>query len=123
MKVLEWRGGFPGLRSETWSTRRIMSSSWSNRVEIKSIVCQSERPEINPENDNIDVHVVLEDGREFTFVVATPNNIFWCMDNEGRDYFFGEPILFVKNLTAENIERAVRAIVSEDEGRWLGVYG
>lgn len=92
-------------------------------MEIKSIVCQSEWSEVNPENDNIDVRVVLEDGREYTFVVATPNNVFWCMDNEGRDYFFGEPILFVKNLTTENIERAVKAIVSEDDGRWLGVYG
>jgi len=92
-------------------------------VEIKSIVCQSEWSDVNPENDNVDVHVVLEDGREYTFVVATPNNVFWCMDNEGRDYFFGEPMLFVKNLTTENIERAVKAIVSEDDGRWLDVYG
>ena len=90
---------------------------------IKSIVYLSDWSEVNPENDNIDVHVVLEDGREFTFVVATPNNVFWCMDNERKDYFFGEPMLFVKNLTAENIERVVNAIVSEDDGRWLRVYG
>jgi len=92
-------------------------------VGIKSIVYLSDWSEVNPENDNIDVHVVLEDGREFTFVVATPNNVFWCMDNEEKDYFFGEPMLFVKNLTVENIERAINAIVSEDDGRWLGIYG
>jgi hypothetical protein len=78
---------------------------------------------VNPEHDNLDVHIVLEDGREFTFVVATPNNVFWCMENEGLDYFFGEPMLFVKCLTAENIEKAIRAIVEEDNGRWLKVYG
>lgn len=90
---------------------------------IKSIICLSDWSEVNPENDNIDVHVVLEDGREFTFVVATPNNVYRCMDNEKTDYFFGEPMLFVKNLTVENLERAVNAIMSENDGQWLKVYG
>jgi hypothetical protein len=100
-----------------------MGSSRSDCVEIKSITYLSKLSELNPENDNIDVHVVLEDGREFTFVVATPNNVFWCMDNEGKDYFFGEPMLFVKHLTTESIDKAIRAIVNEDNGRWLTVYG
>ena len=90
---------------------------------MKSIVYLSDWSEINPENDNIDVHVVLEDGREFTFVVATPNHVFWCMDNEGIDYFFGEPMVFVKNLTVDNVERALSAIVTENDSRWLSVYG
>jgi hypothetical protein len=90
---------------------------------IKAIQFLSEWNEVNPENDNIDVHVVLEDGREFTFVVATPNNIFWCMDNEGVDYFFGAPVLFVRRLTREIVERAIRAIVAQDGGKWLSVYG
>jgi hypothetical protein len=42
----------------------------------------------NPENDNLDVHLTLDDGREFTLTVAMPNNIFWCMENEGNDCFF-----------------------------------
>ncbi len=79
--------------------------------------------ELNPENDNIDVHAVLDDGREFTFTLATPNNIFWCMENEGISYFFGEPTVFVKNLTKEDIEEALDRIVAEDGGRWLAVYG
>jgi hypothetical protein len=92
-------------------------------MSIKEITYLSDLAEANPEHDNIDVHVVLDDGRDFTFVVATPNNIFWCMENEGVDYFFGEPVLFVKCLTRANIEEAVRAIVEEDDGRWLQVYG
>jgi hypothetical protein len=92
-------------------------------VKIKSIDYLCDLSEVNPEHDNLDVHVTLEDGREFTFVVATPNNVFWCMENEGIDYFFGEPMIFVKCLTAENIEKAVKAIVAEDNGRWLKVYG
>jgi hypothetical protein len=91
--------------------------------EIRSIEYLSLWDEIDPENDNLDVHVALVDGREFTFTVATPNNLFWCMDNEGIDYFFGEPMLFVKRLTRENIESAVRAILTEDGGRWASLYG
>jgi hypothetical protein len=100
-----------------------MNLSQSDPPQISSITYLSDLSELSPEHDNIDVQVALEDGREFTFVVATPNNIFWCMENENVDYFFGEPILFVKRLTAENIEKAIKAIVSEDNGRWLKVYG
>jgi hypothetical protein len=32
-------------------------------------------------------------------------------------------MIFVKRLTNENVERALRAIVSEDDGKWLSVYG
>jgi hypothetical protein len=92
-------------------------------VKIANITYLSELAECNPENDNLDVHILLDDGREFTFTVATPNNIFWCMENEGTDYFFGEPVVFVKNLTRVNIERALESIVAEDGGKWLSVYG
>jgi hypothetical protein len=68
-------------------------------MSIRTIQFLSEPSEINSENDNVDVQVTLEDGREFTFIVATPNNIFLCMDNEGTNYFFGEPIVFVRQLT------------------------
>ena len=100
-----------------------MTVPQSNCAKIRKITYLSDLTEINPEHDNLDVHVVLEDGREFTFVVATPNNVFWCMENEGLDYFFGEPMLFVKCLTTENIEKAIGAIVGEEDGRWLKVYG
>ena len=90
---------------------------------IVAINYLSDLAECNPENDNLDVHAVLDDGREFTFTVATPNNIFWCMENEGTDYFFGEPVVFVKNLTKENIAKAIERIVAEDGGKWLTVYG
>lgn len=78
---------------------------------------------IDPENDNIDVFVHFPDGRVYSFIVATPNNIYWCMENEKRDYYFGIPPVFVVNLTPENIERALQALVSDYDGRWLNVYG
>ena len=92
-------------------------------LNITSITYLSDLAEVNPENDNIDVHVAIDDGRQFTFVVATPNNLYWCMENEGIDYFFGDPMIFVKNLTEENVERALRQIVEEDDGKWLSLYG
>jgi hypothetical protein len=90
---------------------------------IKRIEYLSDPSRLNPDNDNLDVHVILDDGREFTFVVATPTNVMWCMENEGVDYFFGEPMIFVKTLTPENIDKAIRAIACDDGGRWLTVYG
>ena len=79
--------------------------------------------DINPENDNFDVHLHLDDGRVYSFVVATPQNLFRCMDNEGVDYFVGVPPVLVKRLSADVVERALRAIVAEENGRRLDVYG
>ena len=46
------------------------------------------------------------------------------MENEGTDYFFGfPPPVFVNQLTPENIERALRALLSENKEKWLAVYG
>jgi hypothetical protein len=92
----------------------------SKYMEIKYLTPLSD---VNPENDNIDVHVRLDDGRVFSFVVVTPNNIFWCMENEGIDYYFGTPPLFVRLLNEDCVEKAIQAILTEDNGRWLEVYG
>jgi len=48
------------------------------------------------------------------------------MENEKLDYYFGVPPVFVVNLTSENIERALEALVSESEesnDKWLHVSG
>ena len=76
--------------SEESLLRMHMGLPQSDCAKIKSITYLSDLSEVNSEHDNLDVHVTLEDGREFTFVVATPNNVFWCTENEGIDYFFGE---------------------------------
>jgi hypothetical protein len=79
--------------------------------------------DVDLDNDNVDVHVHLEDGRVYSFLLATPKNIYWCMDNERVDYFFGVPPVLVRQLTADNIRRALEAIIAEDSGKWLQIYG
>ena len=81
----------------------------------------SPEEDINPENDNVDILVRLDDGRVYGLLVATPNNIYWCMDNEATDYYFGVPPLFVRTLTRTAVEHAVGALL--EEPRWLGLYG
>jgi hypothetical protein len=80
----------------------------------------SAESEIDPDDDNVDVHVRLDDGREYSLLLATPKNIYKCMDNESIDYFFGVPPLLVRRLTRDNAERAIRALLSEP--RFLNVY-
>lgn len=92
-------------------------------MRISKIEYVSPLGEAHPMNDNVDVLVHLMDGRVYSVVVATPNNIFWCMENEETDYYFGVPPVFVASLSPENIERALQALVSENDGQWLSVYG
>lgn len=79
--------------------------------------------EIDENNDNIDIQVLLDDGRLFSFFIATPCNIEWCMNNEGIEYYFGVPPLFVKTINDNTIWKAINAILSENDGRWFEVYG
>jgi hypothetical protein len=75
-------------------------------VRIESITYPSPLEESDAKNDDVDVHVQLDDGSVYSFLVATPDNIRWCMEQEGIDYFFSyPPLVFVHRLTAENIER------------------
>jgi hypothetical protein len=81
----------------------------------------SPEDELNPENDNADILLRLDDGRVFGLLVATPNNIYWCMDKERTDYYFGVPPLFVRRLTRMTVETAIGALLQEPE--WLDIYG
>lgn len=79
----------------------------------------SPEAELNPENDNADVVLRLDDGRVFGLLVATPNNIYWCMDNGKNDYYFGVPPLFVRRLTRDAVEAAITALLPIP---WFEVY-
>lgn len=92
-------------------------------TQVKEIHCIGGWESVNQENDNVDVHAVLGDGRTYAFVFATPANIYWCMANEGVDHFFGHPPVLVRALTRECVAAALDAIVRDDNGQWLEVYG
>jgi hypothetical protein len=81
----------------------------------------SPEDEINPDDDNVDVILRLDDGRSLLLLVATPNNIYRSMDNESTDYYFGVPPMFVKKITRLMVEAAVTALLESPE--WLSVYG
>ncbi|MDD2212466.1 MAG: hypothetical protein PHV56_05800 [Clostridia bacterium] len=72
-------------------------------------------------DDNIDVFVQLDDGKTYTVVVSTPKNFYDYMKRENIDYYCGIPDIIVKELTHDNIERAIIKY-AEDNAYWLKYY-
>ena len=78
--------------------------------------------EIDPHNDNLDVCLRMQDGREYTFLVVTPENLKGMMEREGLPYLRpGLPFLVAETLTEDVIVRLIREI-AEDAGL-LRIYG
>ena len=66
-------------------------------------------------DDNMDVSVNLENGRNYVLVVVTPKNLLRLMENEKSDFLSpGDPIVIVKKMTKEVIEQAIRAYAEDD---------
>ena len=66
-------------------------------------------------DDNMDVSVKLENGRNYVLVVGTPKNLLRLMENEKSDFLSpGDPIVIVKKMTKEVIEQAIRAYAEDD---------
>ena len=78
--------------------------------------------QVNPENDNIDVCLTCSDGRNYTFVVATPENLRFLMVQEGKPYLSpAAPILIAERL-AEDVVTQLITELTEDEAL-LRCYG
>ena len=70
---------------------------------------------VNPENDNIDVCLTFSDGRSFTFVVATPENLKLLMKQERKPYLSpGAPMLIAEKLTPEAVTGLLRELVQDE---------
>ena len=66
-------------------------------------------------DDNMDVSVKLENGRDYVLVVGTPKNLLRLMENEKSDFLSpGDPIVIVKKMTKEVIEEAIKAYAEDD---------
>ena len=74
------------------------------------------------EDYNVDVFVELEDGSNYTVVVATAKNIVSLMDKEKTNFSEpGEPFIIVRKLTKEIITEAIEAY-AENDAYWLKSY-
>ncbi len=70
---------------------------------------------VDPENDNIDVCLTFPDGRHFTFVVATPENLKTLMTAEVKPYLTpGTPMLIAERLTADVVSRLIAEVITDD---------
>jgi hypothetical protein len=89
-------------------------------MKIESIEILSEVENIF--DDNVDVAVKLEDQHTYVVVVATQKNLLTLMDYEKSDFLSaGDPMIIVKKLTKEVIQKAIEAY-AEDDAYHLKLY-
>ena len=74
-------------------------------------------------NDNIDVFVDLENGRSYTVIIGTYQNVLSLLNQENSNFLPpGEPMIMVRKLTMEVIEEAIQAYATDREAYWLRLY-
>ena len=77
---------------------------------------------VNPENDNIDLCIELPNGRRYTLVISTPQNLQHLISSGGKPYLEPSlPFLFVDQLTEENIRLLIDELVKDSI--LLRIYG
>jgi hypothetical protein len=73
-------------------------------------------------DDNVDVAVELDNGHTYVVVVATQKNLLTLMTNEKSNFLSpGDPMIVVKELTKEVVEKAIEAY-AEDDAYYLKFY-
>lgn len=63
-------------------------------------------------NDNIDLNVVFEDGKVFFGTFFTPQNAQLLIERD--NYLWATNMVLVKNLTKENIRKAILSLIEDD---------
>jgi hypothetical protein len=93
------------------------------RLELLNVELVSPLDDVDPDDDNVDVHIHLRDGRTYSLLVATPKNIYRCMENEGVEHFYSDPpALLVKFLDEAHVRTAIEALLVE-KPELLAIYG
>ncbi|MCS3869427.1 flagellar biosynthesis component FlhA [Chryseobacterium ginsenosidimutans] len=69
---------------------------------------------VNPNNDNIDVNIVLENKKVFFATIFTLENIKHLLDEGHESYFFVTNMIIAKNITKPEIKKVITEIVSEE---------
>lgn len=78
---------------------------------------------VNAINDNVDVCLQLDNGHQYTFVVATPDNLKFLMEKDNIPYVKpGMPFLIVEEINTKNITQLIEALLKNGED-FLRVYG
>lgn len=90
---------------------------------IKSIRFEPELEDIEKrDDDNVEAIIELNDGYEYIVPVITHKNILSLINNERSDFLFPmDSMIVVKELTMENIERAIKTY-AKDDAFWLKLY-
>lgn len=85
-------------------------------MQVESITFLSDLKDVKDIfDDNIDVYVELENGRNYVVVIGTPKNLLRLMENEKSDFLSpGDPIIIVKKITKEVIEQVIKAYAEDD---------
>jgi len=79
--------------------------------------------DIDPDNDNLDVLVQTETGKQYSFVVATPENLKHLMRKDNLTYLKpGLPFLIVEKISEESIRMLLDSLFDENE-HIIGIYG
>lgn len=73
-----------------------------------------------PERSSAGLKAGLEDGKQSTFFVATPDQPAVWTQEEG--FSFGAPVLFARRLDQETVAEAAQAMAAEMGGYWLRYY-
>ncbi len=73
-------------------------------------------------NDNIDVCISLSNGKSYTIVFITPDNLKQQMNEKKEQFIFPDfRFVIVKSITQSDIEAAIKRIASEPY--YLNFYG
>ena len=90
---------------------------------IYNITFPTSLDNIDRNNDNLDVLVQTESGKQYSFVVATPDNIKHLMYKDNLPYLKpGLPFLFVERISEENIRALLDSLFEENE-QVIEIYG
>ena len=79
-------------------------------------------PPQDPGSGGADIRVSLEDGSSSAFGVLTPSHVAHKMNDAGKDFSYGDPVLFVQRLDQEGLGQAVAAMAADMSGFWLRYY-
>lgn len=91
-------------------------------AKIRSIELSPRAADLDAESGEVKINVGLEDGSASSFPAATFDRPSQWASQDGKDFHFGAPVLFVSRLDQEMLGKAVVAMAEEMSGFWLRYY-